>query len=160
MLQLLESYSISEIIIFFIVFCLAIKEAITFYDWTKTRLQQGYNKNLKEKEDKDSLRTELNKVEDSFHKKEKEMSEGFKRINEQINDLSEKINLLIVSDKDDIKAFITREHHYFCYQKKWIDDYSLDCIERRYEHYRQEKGNSFVESLMEELRELPKQPPQ
>jgi hypothetical protein len=160
MLQLLESYSISEIIIFFIVFCLAIKEAITFYDWTKTRLQQGYNKNLKEKEDKDSIRAELNTVSDSFHKKEQEMSEGFKQINEQINDLSEKINLLIVSDKDDIKAFITREHHYFCYQKKWIDDYSLDCIEKRFEHYKQEKGNSFVESLMEELRSLPKQPPQ
>jgi hypothetical protein len=160
MLQLLESYSISEIIIFFIVFCLAIKEAITFYDWTKTRLQQGYNKNLKEKEDKDSIRAELNAVSDSFHKKEQEMSEGFKQINEQINDLSEKINLLINSDKDDIKAFITKEHHYFCYQKKWIDDYSLDCIEKRFEHYKQEKGNSFVESLMEELRSLPKQPPQ
>jgi hypothetical protein len=160
MLQLLESYSISEIIIFFIVFCLAIKEAITFYDWTKTRLQQGYNKNLKEKEDKDSIRAELNTVSDSFHKKEQEMSEGFKQINEQINDLSEKINLLINSDKDDIKAFITKEHHYFCYQKKWIDDYSLDCIEKRFEHYKQEKGNSFVESLMEELRSLPKQPPQ
>ena len=44
------------------------------------------------------------------------------------------------SDKDAIKAFITREHHYFCYQKKWIDDYSLDCIEKRYEHYKEEEA--------------------
>ena len=45
------------------------------------------------------------------------------------------IHLLIASDKDAIKAFITREHHYFVYQKGWIDDYSLDCVEQRYQHY-------------------------
>jgi hypothetical protein len=65
--------------------------------------------------------------------------------------------MLIDSDKDDIKAFITREHHYFCYQKGWVDDYSLDCVERRYAHYEQEGGNSFVEDLMKDLRKLPKQ---
>jgi hypothetical protein len=36
------------------------------------------------------------------------------------------------SDKDSIKAFITKEHHYFCYEKGWIDDYNLDCLEKRF----------------------------
>ena len=71
--------------------------------------------------------------------------------------LSKKVDILIQSDKDDIKAFITREHHYFCYQKGWIDDNSLDCIEKRYTHYQKEGGNSFIETLMEQIRELPKQ---
>jgi hypothetical protein len=64
------------------------------------------------------------------------------------------------SDKDDIKAFITDKHHYFCYERKWIDDYSMDCIERRYSHYKDEGGNSFIATLMDELKALPKQSPQ
>ena len=70
-----------------------------------------------------------------------------------------KINILIDSDKDDIKSFITKEHHFYCYEKHWIDDYSLDCIERRYKHYQEENGNSFVADLMKEIRQLPKQEP-
>jgi hypothetical protein len=167
MIELLKSYSLSEIIIFFIIFCLAVKESISFYDWYKNRIQQSYNKNLKEKEDKDNVQKELDDMkkmlaekEKIFSEKKEEISIGFKQINNNIDYLMNRINILIDSDKDDIKAFITREHHYFCYQKGWIDDYSLDCIEKRFEHYRQEKGNSFAETLMNELRALPKQPPQ
>ena len=77
----------------------------------------------------------------------------------QVSNLTDKINLLVESDKDDIKAFITREYHYFCEQKGWIDDYSMDCIEKRYGHYIEERGNSFVKQLMEQLRALPRKPP-
>lgn len=166
MIELLETYSLSQIIIFFIVICLAVKEAITFYDWSKARIQQGYNKNLKEKEDKDKIQNEISDITEFFEEKEKrfnekkeEMNTNFKKINEQIDFLTEKINMLIESDKDDIKSYITEKHHFFCYERQWIDDYSLDCLEKRFKHYEDEGGNSFVESLMEEIRELPKHPP-
>lgn len=70
-----------------------------------------------------------------------------------------KIDMLIESDKDDIKSYITREHHYFCYKIGWIDDFSLDCIEKRYKHYTDEGGNTFIGGFMEELRALPKSNP-
>ena len=66
--------------------------------------------------------------------------------------------MLIESDKDDIKAWLTQQHHYFCFQKGYIDDYSLDCMEKRYKHYADEGGNSFVATLMSEVRALPKMP--
>ena len=78
--------------------------------------------------------------------------------NETLRILTDKINLLIDSDKDSIKSFITDRYHHFCYDKKWIDDYSLDCIEKRYKHYTDEGGNTFINDLMKELRALPKQP--
>ena len=77
-----------------------------------------------------------------------------------IQELAKKIDILIESDKDDIKAYITKEHHKFCYDKKWIDDFSLDCLERRYKHYEDEGGNSFIGGFMQELRSLPKHPPE
>jgi hypothetical protein len=47
------------------------------------------------------------------------------------------LELLTNSDKDAIKSFITKEHHYFCYKLGYIDDYSMDAIERRYSHYKE-----------------------
>ena len=79
---------------------------------------------------------------------------------ETFKSLEDKINLLIDSDKDDIKSWITDKHHFYVYQQKWIDDYSLDCIEKRYHHYKDEGGNSFIRDLMIEIRQLPHQPPQ
>ena len=76
----------------------------------------------------------------------------------RIDKLEKKINILIDSDKDDIKAYIVDKHHHFCYDQRWIDDYSLDCLEKRYSHYTIEGGNSFIADLMSELRALPKKP--
>lgn len=167
MINLFESYSVSEIIIFFIIFCLAIKELVTFYDWGKTRIQQGYNKNLQQKEKEDDIQSklaEMNKTfaqkEERFAEKKQEINNGFKSLEEQIKQLADNVNLLISSDKDDIKSHITEKHHYFCYEKKWIDDYSLDCLEKRFGYYEAEGGNSFILDLMNEIRALPKQPPQ
>lgn len=167
MINLFESYSASEIIIFFIIFCLAIKELVTFYDWGKTRIQQGYNKNLQQKEKEDDVQSklaEMNKTfaqkEERFAEKKQEINNGFKSLEEQIKQLADNVNLLISSDKDDIKSHITEKHHYFCHEKKWIDDYSLDCLEKRFGHYKAEGGNSFILDLMNEIRALPKQPPQ
>ena len=58
--------------------------------------------------------------------------------------------------KDDIKSWLVEKHHYFCYEKGYIDDYSLDCMERRYRHYADEGGNSYAATLMAEVRALPK----
>ncbi len=88
-----------------------------------------------------------------------QLREHQKHNDEALQDLSKKIDMLIESDKDDIKAYITKEHHKFCYEKKWIDDFSLDCLERRYKHYEDEGGNSFIGGFMNELRALPKRPP-
>jgi len=87
-----------------------------------------------------------------------ELVENNKRTTESIAQLSKKVDNLIESDRDDIKSFLTREHHYFCYQKGWIDDYSLECCEKRFQHYVNEGGNSFIEHFMEEMRALPKSP--
>lgn len=145
MKDLLLNYSMSEIVVFIIFIAFAVKELVTFIDWGKGRLDTVYNKSFK------SMQSEkkLEKVDETFTK----IDQTFEKINRQID-------MLIESDKEDIKSYIVREHHYFVYQKGWIDDYSLECIERRFAIYEKEHGNSFVLGLMNELRALPKQPPE
>ena len=76
-----------------------------------------------------------------------------------VTQITKKIDMLIHSDRDSIKAYITKEHHHYI-KKGWIDDYTLNCIEKRYSHYQDQGGNSFIANLMEELRDLPLSPPQ
>lgn len=142
-----ETYSLTQIIIFIILSALAVKEFINLIDWFLNRGEK-YFKNK-------------NKEEDKFAKYEEEikaLKENQEKMSESINKLSANVELLIDSDKDDIKSFITKEYHYFVEEKGWIDKFSFDCIEKRFNHYKDEGGNSFIEDLMNELRQLPKQP--
>jgi len=140
MLELLAAYSVEEILVFIVMLAVAIKGVVSFIDWANKRLKEHFG----QANDDDKRLNDLTTRQDNMEK--------------HLDKIDEKLDLLIASDKDDIKSFIVREHHYFCYQKKWIDDYSLDCLEKRYTHYEKENGNSFVLNLMNEVRALPKKP--
>ena len=148
MAELITNYSWSEIILFVIAFAAAIKGVVTFWDWGKDRLRKVYDKEDKIEEIKSLI------VENT--KQMNEFSNIQAQTIDEIQHLKENITNLTASDKDDIKAWITEKHHHFCYEIKYIDDYSLDCIEKRYAHYVDEGGNSFISKLMEEIRNLPK----
>ena len=152
MKDLVGTYSAQEILLFLVTFALAIKGFVSFWDWGYARLKQVFKKESDQEQEIDSIQKQFDEHLESY----KIMQDSQ---NETLKQLTEKINLLIDSDKDSIKSFITEKHHQFCYEQRWIDDYSMDCIERRYRHYKDEGGNSFIHDLMEELRDLPKQPP-
>ena len=48
----------------------------------------------------------------------KELYELHSKTEANLNKIINSIQLLINSDKDDIKAWITEKHHYYCYEKK------------------------------------------
>ena len=144
MAQLLNNYSLHEILIFLIVLALGIKGFFTFWDWGVDRLRKIFHKENQQDLDREKIH---------------QLSENQEKLIDNMNKLTEKIDMLIESDKADIKAYITEKHHHFVYDKKWIDDYSLDSLEKRFNHYVEEGGNSFVGGLMSEIRQLPKTPP-
>ena len=141
MTQLFSNYSISEIILFIIIIAIAIKNFVQFIDWSQKRTKQAINRHEKPQQ-----------LQEITHQHEQQLDS----IKQQIQLLTKSVNLLIASDRDDIKHSITKDHHYFCYTIGSIDDYSLDCIERKYSHYKEEKGNSFVDEMMKDLRNLPR----
>lgn len=154
MLELFTTYTISEIITFLIAIALAVKGFVSFWDWAIDRLRKVFNKENRQKEEKEILEERLV----SGYQKMKYLEETQKKNIEHLQNISNQIEILINSDKDSIKAWITEKHHFYCYKQKWIDDYSLDCIEKRFSIYQKENGNSFVEGLMEDIRKLPQQP--
>lgn len=145
LIELLSTYSVGEILIFIVLLALAFKGVVDFIDWAKKKAKGQIDEINTQKEEKDTIKENI-----------EELFKMQKAQKEAIDKMAESVNLLIQSDKDDIKAWITEKHHYYCYQLKYIDDFSLDCIEKRYAHYKQEGGNSFIEDLMKDLRSLKK----
>lgn len=158
MVDLFAKYSTSEIVIFVVLLALAVEELVQFIDWAKERARKSFDKDAKDSEQHKELEEKIEELSAFYEEKEK-VDTAFEKIDETFKKINESIDMLIESDKEDIKSYITEKHHLFVYDRGWIDDYSLECLERRFAVYRQEHGNSFVEGLMNELRALPKQPP-
>ena len=143
MIELLQKFSIQNILIFIVLLALAIKGCISFFDWIIDR-----NKKMVHKAD------EPEQLKQNLDKQSKQIDE-LKRL---MTIITNKIDMLIHSDRDSIKAYITKEHHHYI-KKGWIDTFTLNCIEKRYSHYQDEGGNSFIANLMDEIRKLPLNPP-
>ena len=152
MKELLETFTVEQIIIFLALLGFSIKEVVSFFNLASARINQKSKKENIHYELKNEIKTLNN-----------DLKAGLKEIYQTVDEnkktqekMQKTINLLVESDKDDIKSWITERHHYFCYEKGYIDDYNLDCMEKRFKHYIDEHGNSFVEDLMEEVRHLPR----
>ena len=156
MLEILSSFSLSQIIAFIVLLAIATKEVITLVTWFKDLFKKKFSDDMKNVIDKQEKCEEIEKIKADIQI----LIDNQQKIFLDIKDFKTNLNVLIGSDKDDIKSWITEKHHFYCYEKFWIDDYSMDCIEKRYKHYKDEGGNSFIGDLMADLRNLPKMPPQ
>lgn len=139
--ELFTTYSLGEMVAFLVILAGAIKGFFAFWDWAVERLRKVFKKETQREQSEERVN---------------QLEENVKNLAANVAEIKAAIQLLTQSDKDDIKAWITEKHHYFCYEKHYIDDYSLDSIEKRYGHYKEEGGNSFVKDLMMDLRKLPK----
>ena len=151
MIQLLRNYSLEQVLILIVFAAIAFKQLITFFDWAIDKLR----KKFKKQQQPESISLKLNSAIEQQDKEIIELKEDVQNIQTSIERLEKNIAMLISSDRDAIKAWITAQHHHFI-EKGGIDYYSLDCIAKRYEHYKDEGGNSFVDDIMEELNSLPK----
>lgn len=155
MLDLLQHYSISEIFLFIVLLALAFKGVVTFFEWLQEHIKKAFNIKFGKISEKERINKKIEDGEIFMN----ELREHQKQNDKTLQRLSKKLDILVESDKDAIKAYITKEHHKHCYEKHWIDDFSLDCLEKRYKHYADEGGNSFITGFMQELRDLPKRSP-
>lgn len=96
----------------------------------------------------------------------KSFQEELIKINTKLNSqdarftkIEEKLTALTESDMHDIKSWIVDQYHKFYVEQGWIDAFSADTIEHRYNDYKNEGGNSYIDQLMDRLHSLPMDPP-
>ena len=149
MIELLSTYSSGEIIVFVFMLLIALKEILELFKYFNNILKKQYKKSSAQNEQMQEVLTEIKEIKKDIGELKKEFDKN-----------DRKLETLIESDKDSIKAFIVEKHHTHVGRLKWIDDYTMDVLEKRYVHYKDEGGNSYAAHLMADLRELPKNPPE
>lgn len=140
---LLATYSIKEIIISMIMLIVAMKGSFDFFDWIKLKYKEKFDKDYQQKIS-----------EASYEDMEKKIDVLTETINTRLNNIENSIKRLTDSDMHDIKGWIVEKHHSLTMQG-WVDDFTMDTIEKRYSDYKAEGGNSYIKGLMEEIRSLP-----
>ena len=102
MKDLLVKYSLSEIALFVFLLLVAVKEMLQLFDWFWNRVKRTYDKHRQSDEIEGTVADLNESYEDALHK-----------VNQSFDVINEKIKMLIESDKEDIKSFLTSQHHHF-----------------------------------------------
>lgn len=165
MIELLSTLTLTQIFIYLVMILIAAKELLTLKDFFKKRIDARYNNENNEKQQMTEILNEIKDLKKEIQIQQEEyatLENNFVLFKdhwkERDKEHKETLRLLKESDKDSIKSFIVKEYHYFM-EKQWIDDFSLDTIEKRFTHYIEEGGNSYICNLMKDLRDLPNTPP-
>lgn len=165
MMELLAAYSVQEIAAFIVMLALAIKGSWDFIDWCKLKYKQKFDKDYKEI-NKEKMWEEYHT---QYEQQRIETMECIDRLNNKVDDLIDtcnkrfeevgrKIDLLTRSDMDDIRSWLVEKFNYYKdHPDEKIDEFIMDTIERRFEHYKEEGGNSYIASVVDKLREMYKE---
>lgn len=131
-------------------------------NWEEKTTESLANINIKIDNMQDSAETRaqrLIKLEESLEKLENQLEtlENYsEKTHEQQKDLEKNLRLVQERLQENTRSFLIDAHHRFCYDVKGIDDQNLQSMERRYLYYKNAGGNSFIDELMREVRELPR----
>ena len=149
---LFAQYSLEELIVLIVVLLLAIQGIWRiidfFYNKFQIRIGNRVDKIQWEQDMTHSLENINLKIDDLF--------EQNKITHSQQEQVDSTLSLVQERMQEDTRSYLIDAHHKFCYQFKKIDDLNLQSIERHYLYYKSSGGDSFVDKLIEDIRELPR----
>ena len=166
MIDLLSELSGTQVVIFSIMLILAIKGGWEIVDYFKNKYKEKFDKDFKLKKKEEEIQDLSEKWNSRYSKLMEQnevlvekMDELSNSVHIKFEELDERMDQLYTNDKHSIKQAIVKDYHYFVDQKGWIDDFSLDALMLLFEDYKALGGNSYVASLMDELKKLPRKDP-
>lgn len=150
---LFQNWPILIVVIIAIIICGAelIKAIKVWRDAGQAKIDKKVSEQQEEAEIKKGIQTILDRLD--------KLDERLDKMDARMAAAEKKLQELTESDMHDIKAWIVEQYHKFYNDLGWIDAFSAETLDRRYQDYRNEGGNSYVEQLMDRLHTLPMDPP-
>ena len=136
MVQFFQQYTIEATIIFLFMFGTALKQGYELVQYFRNKTVDHVDK--------------IREQEEALEQVIKNMQQQKK----QLQSITDKIDELLVSDKDSIKSWIVMLYKQYKKDPSGLDSMQMDLLERRFSHYKKEGGNSYIDNLMQELREI------
>lgn len=165
MLDLFTKVPVDQVIINTIMLALAIRGCVDFFAWCKETYKARFDIDYSKKKKEEKLLAHY----EELAKLQAQSQAGYTELTQKLDQMTaamdtrmscieKQLKQLTDSDMHDIKGWIVTKHHEYT-QKGWVDDFTMDTIEKRFGDYILEGGNSYVEGLMAEIRDLPHYPP-
>ena len=152
--DLVSSYGIGVVFLIFIVVSACVIKIITFCKDLWAKRQKFIDANIEKGKRIEAAEEAETLQHTSQDTKIKNLEGNIGLLTDAVNELKKQNELLLKSDMLATKAWI-KEQHDIWVPKQCIDSQILDLLEAKYKIYKQEKGNSWAERLMEDLRALP-----
>ena len=150
--QLLSQYSIETLIILIALLGFSIKVMSELWEWFYNKFKEHFSFRTQRDQDHQQLIEEIKELSSDIKATKAEIH----RLENNMSQFSDQMKITTERLQENARNYIIDKHHYFCYQVKAIDDLSLQSLERRFLYYKAAGGNSFIDGLMEEIRELPR----
>lgn len=161
--NLLSSYPLSELLLLIVGLLAASKAVWTLVEYWLEKVNVHVGEKYKRQErwdnfDKkiDDLTANLDNHIDSLSGKVEELKQQNEQTHEHQVQIDRSLALVQERLQENSRSYLLDAHHKFCYEFKKIDDLTLQSIERRYLYYKTAGGDTFIDHLMEEIRELPR----
>lgn len=132
----------------------AVKSAVDLADWVREKYNRRFNKDHSALEKEEDTEENYNELKNQYGTLMSEIH----GLNQRMENIESQLIQLTQSDMHDIKSWMVEKHHQLT-EAGWVDDFTMDTIEKRFDDYKKENGNSYVEGLVNEIRALPHHPP-
>lgn len=149
-----QTYGFGALIVIFIIMTACLIKIITFCKDLWAKRQKFIDANIEKGKKIEAAEEAETLQHTSQDTKIKNLEDNIGLLTDAVNELKKQNELLLKSDMLATKAWI-KEQHDIWVPKQCIDSQILDLLEAKYKIYKQEKGNSWAERLMEDLRALP-----
>ena len=134
--NLLNTFDLKTIILVLFLFAVGARELIQLYRYFRMRIYGRFETQDNEKETMDN------------------MEKSMQSVLMELKDIDKKLTLLQVSNRDSIKSWILMSYQKYKENNAQLDSMQMDLLERRYQHYKEQGGNSYIDEIMEELRSI------
>lgn len=157
---LFSQYSTESIILFIMAIAIAIKAVSELWEYFYNKLRKYFNYQTKKEQTYSDLMESISNLETSLSTlRQKEIVSIYEKVDLSVKrneEVKAQVSLITERLQETTRGHIIDKHHYFCYELRYIDDLSLQSLEREYLYYKASGGDTYVDGLMEDMRELPR----
>lgn len=151
---LLTQYSGADVILLVFIILVAIKFVWELVDWFRGKFKEQYANEEENKDKYDSVINEIKALNTNVERLAKEMVASNDSFTNNLTDVKD--NLYNINERllETMRSQIIDKHHKYMNAGK-ITDFSLQSLERQYNYYSSAGGNTFIDNLMDDIRQLP-----
>ena len=159
-IEILRSYSSGEVIAIVFALLLAVKFCYNFVEWGYERLKKWANITTSKDKEESEFRSMVVAMAKKIDDKEAEFTEAVKDIKKYVEELKSEIHILETKEdmtqerlKQDTRSDLIDLYKRFMVAQ-YIDELSFENFSSRYTYYKETGGNTYIDELMDDIKDL------